>query len=113
VELRGFNLTREHPMTENSLPLTDLLAKPGNPDFLRQAAESVVQMLMEADVEGKFGAGRDERSGERITYRNSYRDRSSDTRLGERQLRIPKLRQGSYFPSFLEARKPARRPRSQ
>jgi transposase-like protein len=105
VELRSFNLTREDPMTENSLPLADLLAKAGDPDFLRQAAETVVQMLMEADVEGKIGAGRHERSGERITYRNGYRDRSLDTRLGELHLRIPKLRQGSYFPPFLEARK--------
>ena len=101
MELRDFNLTREDPMTENSLPLADLLAKAGDPDFLRQAAETVAPMLMEADVEGKIGAGRHERSGERITYRNGYRDRSLDTRLGERQLRIPKLRQGSYFPPFL------------
>jgi transposase-like protein len=105
VELRDFNLTREDPMTENSLPLADLLAKAGDPDFLRQAAEAVVQMLMQADVEGKIGAGRHERSGERVTYRNGYRDRSLDTRLGELNLRIPKLRQGSYFPPFLEARK--------
>jgi hypothetical protein len=58
VELRSFNLTREDPMTENILPLADLLAKAGGPDFLRQAAETVVQMLMEADVEGKIGAVR-------------------------------------------------------
>ena len=57
VELRSFNLTREDRMTENSLPLADLLAKTGDPDFLRQAAETVVQMLMEADVEGKIDAG--------------------------------------------------------
>jgi putative transposase len=92
-------------MTESSLPLTELLAKAGDPDFLRSAAEAVVQMLMEADVEGLIGAGRHERTGERITYRNGYRDRSLDTRLGALQLRIPKLRQGSYFPPFLEPRK--------
>jgi putative transposase len=92
-------------MTEQSLPLTDLLAKAGDPDFLRSAAEAVVQMLMEADVEGLIGAARHERTGERITYRNGYRDRSLDTRLGALQLRIPKLRQGSYFPPFLEPRK--------
>ena len=49
--------------------------------------------------------GRHERSGERTTYRNGYRDRTLDTRLGSLQLRIPKLRQGSYFPPFLEPRK--------
>lgn len=92
-------------MTEQTLPLTELLAKAGDPDFLRTAAEAVVQMLMEADVEGLIGAARHERTGERITYRNGYRDRSLDTRLGALHLRIPKLRQGSYFPPFLEPRK--------
>jgi transposase-like protein len=60
---------------------------------------------MEADVEGVIGAGRHERSAERLTWRNGYRERTLDTRLGSLQLRIPKLRQGSYFPPFLEARK--------
>ncbi len=58
VELQSFNLTREDAMTENGLLLADLVAKAGDPDFLRQAAETVVQMLMEADVEGRIGAGR-------------------------------------------------------
>ncbi len=57
------------------------------------------------NVEGVIGAGRHERTLERATYRNGYRDRSLDTRLGSLQLRIPKLRQGSYFPPFLEPRK--------
>jgi putative transposase len=92
-------------MTEETLPFAELLAKAGDGDFLRAVAEAVVQMLMEADVEGVIGAGRHERTGERTTYRNGYRDRSLDTRLGSLQLRIPKLRQGSYFPPFLEPRK--------
>src|SRR6195952_447878 len=92
-------------MTEDRLPLADLLAKAGDGDFLRSVAEAVVQLLMETDVEGVIGAGRHERTGERTTYRNGYRDRTLDTRLGSLQLRIPKLRQGSYFPPFLEARK--------
>ena len=92
-------------MTEDRLPLADLLAKAGDGDFLRSVAEAVVQLLMETDVEGVIGAGRHERSGERTTYRNGYRDRTLDTRLGSLQLRIPKLRQGSYFPPFLEPRK--------
>ncbi len=92
-------------MTENTLPLAELLAKAGDGDFLRSVAEAVVQLLMETDVEGLIGAGRHERSGERTTYRNGYRDRALDTRLGSLQLRIPKLRQGSYFPPFLEPRK--------
>ncbi len=64
-----------------------------------------MQLLRETDVEGLIGAGRHERSGDRTTYRNGYRDRALDTRLGTLQLRIPKLRQGSYFPPFLEPRK--------
>jgi transposase-like protein len=77
---------------------------------------AVLQLLMETDVEGLIGAGRYERSGERTTWRNGYRDRTLDTRLGALQLRIPKLRQS--LPSrkrgaatsrrssaFLEARK--------
>lgn len=92
-------------MTEDSMALTDLLQKAGDGDFLRAVAETVLQMLMEADVEGQIGAGRHERSAERQTYRNGYRDRALDTRLGTLNLRIPKLRQGSYFQPFLEARK--------
>jgi hypothetical protein len=85
-------------MTEDRLPLAELLAKAGGDgDFLRGVAEAVVQLLMETDVEGVIGAGRHERSGERTTYRNGYRDRTLDTRLGSLQLRIPKLRQGSSY----------------
>jgi putative transposase len=92
-------------MTEERLPLAELLAKAGDGDFLRSVAEAVVQLLMETDVDGLIGAGRHERSSDRTTYRNGYRDRTLDTRLGSLQLRIPKLRQGSYFPPFLEPRR--------
>src|ERR1700757_4171768 len=105
-------------MTEERLVLAELLEKAGEGDFLRAGgeaglgekggkgvflravAEAVLQLLMETDVEGLIGAGRYERSGERTTWRNGYRDRTLDTRLGALQLRIPKLRQGSYFPPF-------------
>ena len=79
--------------------------KAGDGDFLRAVAEAVPQLLMEADVEGLIRARRHERSAERLNYRNGYRDRSLDTRLGSLQVRVPKLRQGSYFPPFLEPRK--------
>src|ERR671912_2265567 len=92
-------------MTEERLPLAELLQKAGEGDFLRTVAEAVLQLLMEADAEGLIGAGRHERSPERLNYRNGYRDRTLDTRLGALQLRVPKLRQGSYFPPFLEPRK--------
>ena len=97
----------EDPMTDDRMAPVDLLQKSGDGDFLRAVAEAVLQILMEADVEGLIGAGRHERSAERLNYRNGYRERSLDTRLGLLQLRIPKLRQGSYFPPFLEPRKTA------
>jgi putative transposase len=87
-------------MTEENITLADLLQKSGDGDFLKSVAETVLQILMETDVEGVIGAGRHERTAERLTYRNGYRDRALDTRLGTLQLRIPKLRQGSYFPPF-------------
>ena len=94
-------------MTEDRMALIELLQKSGEGDFPRAVAEAVLQMLMEADAEGLIGAGRHERSPERLNWRNGYRERTLDTRLGPLQLRIPKLRQGSYFPPFLEPRKMA------
>jgi putative transposase len=92
-------------MTAERLALAELMEKAGDGDFLRAVVEAVLQLLMEADVEGLIGASRHERSVERLNYRNGYRDRTLDTRLGSLQLRVPKLRQGSYFPPFLEPRK--------
>ena len=89
-------------MTEERMALVELLQKSGDGDFLRSVAEAVLQIPMEADVEGVIGASRHERSAERLNYRNGYRDRTFETRLGPLSLRIPKLRQGSYFPPFLE-----------
>jgi hypothetical protein len=66
-------------MTDDSMALADLLQKAGDGDFLRSVAETVLQMLMEVDVESQIGAGRHERSAERLTQRNGYRDRSLDT----------------------------------
>ena len=85
-------------MTEDRLPLAELLQKAGDGDFLRAVAEAVLQLLMEADVEGLVGAGRHERSPERLDWRNGYRERTLDTRLGSLQLRVSKLRQGSLDP---------------
>ena len=92
-------------MTAERLALAELMEKAGDGDFLRAVAEAVLQLLMETDVEGLIGVGRHERSPERLNYRNGYRDRTLDTRLGTLALRVPKLRQGSYFPPFLEPRK--------
>jgi len=75
-------------------------------DFLRESLSWVVQQLMEAEVSELVGAAHGERAPEeRLTHRNGYRTRSWSTRAGEIELAIPKLRRGSYFPSFLEPRK--------
>jgi len=87
------------------MDLSELLAKQDGGDFLRAVAEAVLQLLMEADVEGLIGAGKHERAEGRTTWRNGYRERALNTRLGTLNLKVPKLRQGSYFPGFLEPRK--------
>ncbi len=92
-------------MTKTTMSLADLLEKQNQGDFLRAVAEAVFQLIMESDVEGVIGAGRHERTDGRTTWRNGYRDRSLDTRLGTLNLRVPKLRQGSCFPGFLEPRR--------
>ena len=92
-------------MTETNMPLIELLRKHDDGDFLRAVAEAVLQLLMDHDVEGVIGARRRERAEGRLTYRNGYRDRELKTRLGSLNLRVPKLRQGSYFPGFLEPRR--------
>jgi putative transposase len=107
VDLRSPPAGTEDLMTEERMALIELLQKSEDGDFLRSVAEAVLQLLMEADVEGLIGAARHERSAERLNYRNGYRDRTFDTRLGPVSLRIPKLLQGSYFPPFLEPRKTA------
>jgi putative transposase len=74
-------------------------------DVLRQAVVWLAQELMEAEVSERAGAGYGERSSERTARRNGYRQRAWDTRVGSIELAIPKLRSGSYFPSFLEPRR--------
>src|SRR3954462_2165830 len=77
-----------------------------HPDVLRESVALVVREIMEAEVAQQIGAELAERArGERVTQRNGYRGRRWDTRVGELELAIPKLRSGSYFPSFLEPRK--------
>src|SRR4051812_19635388 len=74
-------------------------------DVIRESVRAVAQELMEAEVSELIGAEHGERSEDRATHRNGYRPRRWDTRAGEIELQIPKLRQGSYFPSFLRPRK--------
>lgn len=93
-------------MATVSVNLDELVRKMGaDPEFLRQTLEWLLQQLMEAEVTERVGAERYDRTPDRTTYRNGHRPREWDTRLGTLHLAIPKLRQGSYFPGFLEPRK--------
>jgi transposase-like protein len=85
------------------LALTQNAAEGSDP--LREMAEMVLNFISEAEATGKIGAEAYERSEERATHRNGYRDRRFDTRLGTLQLRIPKVREGGFVPSFIEHRK--------
>lgn len=99
-------------MTELSMTLMEYLRKTGvdlDGDFLREGVRLLSQMVMELEVEQQIQAARYQRSPERITRRNGYRERGWDTRVGTIGLRIPKLRSGSYFPSLLEPRQRSER----
>ncbi len=90
-----------HRMT--AADLVDKLLQDEHADVLRDSVAWLVTQLMEAEVGALTGAGLGERAPDRRqTQRNGYRPRAWDTRVGELELAIPKLRQGSYFPSFLQ-----------
>jgi putative transposase len=92
-------------MTDEIMNLRTLLEKSSDADLLREMIGFTAQRLMELEVEGLTGAAHGERSPARINQRNGYRDRLWETRAGTVDLRIPKLRKGSYFPAFLEPRR--------
>lgn len=94
-------------MTDDMMSLRALLEKSSDADLLREMVGFAAQRLMELEVESLTGAGHGERSADRINHRNGYRDRDWETRAGTVDLRIPKLRKGSYFPAFLEPRRMA------
>ncbi len=94
-------------MTQDMMALRALLEKSSDADLLREMIGFTAERLMALEVEGLTGAGHGERSADRITHRNGYRDRSWETRAGTVELKIPKLRKGSYFPGFLEPRRMA------
>jgi transposase-like protein len=87
--------------------LADKLLSGEHADVVRESVAWMVEQLMDAEVTAQIGAAHGERSPDRITQRNGYRSRAWDTRVGEIELAIPKLRSGSYFPSFLEPRRRA------
>lgn len=92
-------------MADNSMTFSNTLMQLGGEYFLRELTEFMLNRIMEADVSQRINAEPHECSDERETYRNGYRDRQYNTRLGTLVLRIPKLREGTYFPPFLEARR--------
>jgi transposase-like protein len=92
-------------MTDATMNLKTLIKKTPDADLLREMIGFTARRLMELEVEGKTGAGYGEKSAERLVQRNGYRDRLWETRAGTVELRIPKLRKGSYFPAFLEPRR--------
>jgi putative transposase len=95
-------------MTTPTIALAELAEKGADVDVLRQMVQFMAQRLMELDAEARCGAGYDEKSPQtRQNSRNGYRDRLWDTRAGAIELKIPKLRRGSYFPDFLEPRRTA------
>jgi transposase-like protein len=96
-------------MADDTMALLGAVRKGQEPgaDFLREAVRWLVQKLMEAEVTAQIGAERYERSPERTTQRNGTRTRQWDTRVGTLELAIPKLRTGSYFPTWLEPRRRA------
>src|SRR3954447_11611021 len=92
-------------MTDEMMNLRALIEKAPDTDLLREMIGFAAQRLMELEVGELTGAAYGEKSAERLVQRNGYRERAWETRAGTVELRIPKLRRGSYFPGFLEPRR--------
>jgi len=94
-------------MTDDRMTLMELVEKQADGDLVREMLAFAAERIMEAEVEARAGAAKGARSPLREVQRNGYRERDWDTRAGRIALDIPKLRKGSYFPSFLEPRRTA------
>ena len=94
-------------MTDETMALRGLLERSADASFLREMIGFAAERLMELEVGELTGAAHGERSPDRLVQRNGYRERDWQTRAGTVELRIPKLRRGSYFAAFLEPRRTA------
>ncbi|CUH79997.1 IS256 family transposase [Tropicibacter naphthalenivorans] len=94
-------------MTDDRMALIELVEKQADGDLVREMLAFAAERIMEAEIEARTGAAKGTRSPMREAQRNGYRERDWDTRAGRIALEIPKLRKGSYFPSFLEPRRTA------
>ena len=92
-------------MTDNKTALREMLAKGSDATFLREMIGFAAERLMGLEVGERAGAAHGERSADRLVQRNGYRERDWQTRAGTVELRLPRLRRGSYFPAFLEPRR--------
>jgi putative transposase len=108
VELPHLTLPENITMTtKTNIALAELAEKGADADLLKQMIQFVAQRMMDMDAESLCAAAYGERSPERLNSRNGYRERLWETRAGSVDLKIPKLRKGSYFPGFLEPRRTA------
>jgi putative transposase len=94
-------------MTDDRMALIELIEKGADSDLVRELLAFAADRMMELEVEARTGAPTGARSPDRLTHRNGYRERVWETRAGRIDLAIPKLRKGSYLPSFLEPRRTA------
>lgn len=94
-------------MTDDRMALIELIEKGADGDLVREMLAFAAERIMELEVEARTGAGHGSRSPSRTNHRNGYRERPWETRAGRVDLEIPKLRKGTYLPSFLEPRRTA------
>jgi putative transposase len=94
-------------MTDAKMALLELVEQEADADLVREMLAFAAERMMDMEIEAKTGAPAGTRSADRLNHRNGYRERDWDTRAGRIELAIPRLRKGSYFPSFLEPRRTA------